>query len=46
MRVGVIRGGMEVEIWKQANTANGDIAVGEKKQSNDVASAVVANSTA
>jgi stearoyl-CoA desaturase (delta-9 desaturase) len=46
MRVGVIRGGMEVEIWKQANTANGDIAVGEKKQSNDVASAVVTNSTA
>ena len=30
MRVGVVRGGMEVEIWKQANTANGDIAVGEK----------------
>jgi stearoyl-CoA desaturase (delta-9 desaturase) len=30
MRVGVIRGGMEVEVWKQANTANGDIAVGEK----------------
>ena len=46
MRVGVIRGGMEVEVWKQANTANGDIAVGEKWQSIDVASAVVTDSAA
>jgi stearoyl-CoA desaturase (delta-9 desaturase) len=27
MRVGVIRGGMEVEVWKEANAANKDIVI-------------------
>ena len=45
MRVGVIRGGIEVEVWKQTNAANRDIAAVKNEQSTNVANAGVANTS-
>lgn len=45
LRVGVIRGGMEVEVWKQINAADKNTAVVNNEQSTDVASAVVADTS-